>query len=223
MKKPLSGLYAISPELTDSVALTAKVEAALRGGAQAVQYRAKSLPDYLRYSQASEIAKVCASRNALFIVNDSVELARQTNADGVHLGKHDMDVTTAREALGHGKIIGVSCYDDLARARNAVSQGADYIAFGSFFPSTTKPGASRVSRETLQKASAEFKLPLVAIGGINEDNARSLISAGANAIAVLGALFNADDIEQQARRYTRLFLTPAMQENKNEIQKPTSI
>jgi thiamine-phosphate pyrophosphorylase len=213
-KTPVSGLYAISPELTDSVVLTAKVEAALRGGAQAVQYRAKSLPDDLRRLQATQIARLCRSSNSLFIVNDSVDLALRTGADGVHLGKHDMDVTVAREALGHGKIIGVSCYDDLARARNAVSQGADYIAFGSFFPSSTKPGATPARSETLKKASVEFDLPIVAIGGINEDNASPLIAAGASAIAVLGALFNADNIEQQARRFARMFHRPLSQSNK---------
>jgi thiamine-phosphate pyrophosphorylase len=205
MNKPVSGLYAITPELTDSVALLGKVDAALRGGAHVVQYRTKSVRDSLRRSQASEIAHLCRMRNALFIVNDSIELAREVDADGVHLGKDDRDVSVARAELGAGKLIGVSCYNDMARARNAASQGADYVAFGSFFPSTTKPLALRADPELLRIAASEIGLPVVAIGGINEDNAPALIAAGASAVAVLSALFDAPDVEEQAHRFARLF------------------
>lgn len=205
MSKRVSGLYAITPELTDSVALLDKVGAALRGGAHVVQYRAKSVPDSLRRSQARELAHLCRTRNALFIVNDSIDLARHVDADGVHLGKDDGTVSVARAELGAEKLIGVSCYNDMARARNAASQGADYVAFGSFFSSTTKPLALRADPELLRIAVAEIGLPVVAIGGINEDNAASLISAGASAIAVLSALFDVPDVEGQARRLARLF------------------
>ena len=208
MSKQVSGLYAVTPELADTVALTGKVGAALHGGARVIQYRSKSIDDSMRRSQAREIARLCRSTNAVFIVNDSLELAREVDADGVHLGKDDGDVVAARAVLGPGKLIGVSCYNEIARARAAQSQGADYVAFGSFFPSATKPLAARVGMELLQMAASELALPIVAIGGINEDNAAGLISAGADAVAVVSALFDAPDIEAQARRIARLFQIP---------------
>ena len=208
MNKPVSGLYAVTPELTDSVALVSKVEAALRGGAGVIQYRSKSTESSLRHSQAREIARLCRIWSALFIVNDSVELAREVDADGVHLGKNDGEVGAARAVLGAGKLIGVSCYNEMIRARGAMSQGADYVAFGSFFPSATKPLALRAGTELLRIAASEIALPIVAIGGVNEHNAAGLIAAGADAVAVVGALFDALDIEAQARRFARLFQMP---------------
>jgi thiamine-phosphate pyrophosphorylase len=208
MNKPVSGLYAVTPELTDSIALVSKVDAALRGGARVIQYRSKSIEDSLRRSQAGDIARLCRIWNALFIVNDSVELAREVDADGVHLGKDDGDVVLARAVLGPGKLIGVSCYNEMARARAAASKGADYVAFGSFFPSTTKPLALRAGTELLRIAASEIELPVVAIGGINEDNAAGLIAAGADAVAVVSALFDALDVEAQARRLAHLFQIP---------------
>jgi thiamine-phosphate pyrophosphorylase len=208
MNKPVSGLYAITPEATDSIGLFEKVNAALRGGAQVVQYRAKFIPESLRLAQAEEIAGFCRSHNALFIVNDSIALARAVHADGIHIGQSDADVSLARDALGPGTLIGVSCYNDMTRARNAVSQGADYVAFGSFYASNTKPEALRASLGLLQVAAAQLSLPIVAIGGVNADNAQELISAGADAIAVLAALFDAPDIEAQAQRFVRLFQHP---------------
>ena len=208
MSKRVNGLYAVTPESADSIALIGKVDAALRGGAHVVQYRSKSAEDSLRHAQAAHIAHLCRSHNALFIVNDSVELARAVGADGVHLGKDDGDVVAARAVLGHGKLIGVSCYDDIVRARAAQFQGADYVAFGSFFPSATKPMARRAGLDLLRIAALEISLPVVAIGGISEDNAAALIAAGADAIAVVSTLFDAPDVETQARRFARLFSIP---------------
>ena len=208
MNQPVSGLYAVTPELTDTIALVGKVDAALRGGARVIQYRSKAIEDSFRRSQADEIARLCRIWNALFIVNDSVELAREVDADGVHLGKNDEDVAVARAVLGPGKLIGVSCYNEMVRARAAVSQGADYVVFGSFFPSATKPLALRAGTELLRMAASEIVLPVVAIGGINEDNAAGLIAAGADAVAVVSALFEAPDVEAQARHFARLFEIP---------------
>ena len=208
MNKPVSGLYAITPELADTIALAGKVEAALRGGARVIQYRSKLTKVALRRAQAAEIARLCRTWNALFIVNDSVELAREVDADGVHLGKDDGDFGVARAMLGRGKLIGVSCYNELGRARAAVSRGADYVAFGSYFPSATKPLAPRADTELLRIAASEIALPVIAIGGINVDNAAQLIAAGADAVAVVSALFDAPDIEAQARLFARLFEIP---------------
>ena len=205
MNKPISGLYAVTPEMTDSIALISKVDAALRGGARVIQYRSKAIAESLRRTQAGELARLCRTWNALFIVNDDVALAREVDADGVHLGKDDGGVLAARSMLGPGKLIGVSCYNEIRRAREAQSQGADYVAFGSFFSSSTKPDAIPTGAELLQIATLEIRLPVVAIGGINENNAAVLIAAGADAVAVVSALFDAIDVEAQARRFARLF------------------
>ncbi len=204
MRKTVSGLYAVTPDLADSVLLTSKVEAALRGGARVVQYRNKVADERLRHEQALQIARLCRDAGACFIVNDGVELARAVAADGVHLGKEDNGVGAARARLGPGKLIGVSCYNELWRAREAVGQGADYVAFGSFFPSSTKPGAVTARRDLL-RAAKKFALPIVAIGGITLDNAAGLIEAGADAVAVVSAVFDAPDVEIAARRIARLF------------------
>ena len=207
MDNPISGLYAVTPDLTDTDLLLEKVDAALRGGARVVQYRSKSSNDVLRRRQAGAIAGLCRRRQALFIVNDSVRLARETSADGVHLGRDDGTVAQARNMLGVGKIIGVSCYNKIELAHTAVAQGADYVAFGSFFSSDTKPAAVRADVQLLRAAAAGIALPVVAIGGINLDNAAELIAAGADAVAVVGALFDAQDVETQALRFVELFQT----------------
>jgi thiamine-phosphate pyrophosphorylase len=197
-------LYAVTPGLADPDLLEDKVDAALRGGARVVQYRNKGASEQLRQEQAVRIARLCRDAGACFIVNDNIELARKVAADGVHLGKDDEGVGAARALLGPGKLIGVSCYNELWRARDAVAQGADYIAFGSFFPSPTKPGAVTAARDLL-RAAKEFSLPIVAIGGITPDNAAGLIEAGADAVAVLSAVFDAPDVERAARRIAALF------------------
>ena len=204
MRKTVSGLYAITPGLADSALLTGKVEAALRGGARVVQYRNKAADERLRHEQALQIARLCRDAGACFIVNDSIELAHDVAADGVHLGKDDDGVGAARALLGPGKLIGVSCYNQLWRARDAVAQGADYVAFGSFFRSSTKPGAVTARRDLL-RAAKKFALPIVAIGGITLDNAAGLIEAGADAVAVVSAVFDAPDVEIAARRFAGLF------------------
>jgi thiamine-phosphate pyrophosphorylase len=204
MRKTISGLYAVTPGLADPELLAGKVDAALRGGARVVQYRNKDAGEQLRQEQAVRIARLCRDAGACFIVNDHIELARKVAADGVHLGKDDEGVGAARALLGPGKLIGVSCYNELWRARDAVAQGADYIAFGSFFPSPTKPGAVTAARDLL-RAAKEFSLPIVAIGGITPDNAAGLIEAGADAVAVLSAVFDAPDVERAARRIAGLF------------------
>lgn len=208
MNKQVSGLYAVTPELPDTAALSRMVGAALRGGARVIQYRNKSIDHSLRRLQAREIARLCRVSGALFIVNDSPELAREVDADGVHLGRDDGGVTAARAVMGPEKLVGVSCYNEIAHARAAQLQGADYVAFGSFFPSATKPLAVRAGVELLQMAASEIALPVVAIGGIDEDNAPVLIAAGANAVAVISALFDAPDVEAQARRFAHLFQIP---------------
>ena len=205
MTGTISGLYAITPVCADTDELVRQVAAAVRGGARIVQYRNKSATASLKLSQASRLAVVCAEAGARMVVNDDPALARAAGADGVHLGRNDAPLAEARELLGPGKLIGVSCYNDIGRAREAVAQGADYIAFGSFFPSSTKPDAVRAAPELLRQAKREFATPVVAIGGIDEDNAAALVDAGADSVAVISALFGVADIEAAARRVSALF------------------
>jgi thiamine-phosphate pyrophosphorylase len=200
----LRGLYAISPELTDTARLVAQVEESLAGGARLVQYRAKDAAPDLALEQARRLAAACRASGAALIVNDSVELAIAADADGVHLGRDDMDIQKARAALGR-RIIGASCYDDPLRALAARNSGADYVAIGSVFQSTTKPNAARASLENLSAAKRISGLPLVAIGGINIDNASLAIEAGADMVAVIHALFGAPDVRAAALSFTRLF------------------
>lgn len=192
-RQRLRGLYAVTPDDDDTARLVAQVEAALEGGARAIQYRNKRASEALRRVQADEIARACRRRGALFIVNDDVALARGTGADGVHIGEDDGDLTCARATVGDAAIIGVSCYDDLARARRAVAQGADYIAFGSFFASRVKPDARRAEVALIPAARA-FGVPVVAIGGITADNAPTLIAARIDAVAVISAVFAHNDL-----------------------------
>jgi thiamine-phosphate pyrophosphorylase len=187
--RQLRGLYAVTPDIVDIAELAAKVEAAIAGGAQIIQYRNKSAPPELKRKQAAMLARVCAGRGALFIVNDDVALAREVGAAGVHLGEDDGDIGRARERLGKDMLIGVSCYNDLARAKRLVAEGADYVAFGSFYPSPTKPDARR-AEPTLLRRARTLKVPVVAIGGIAAANARGLITAGADALAVLSDVFD---------------------------------
>jgi thiamine-phosphate pyrophosphorylase len=200
----LRGLYAISPEMKDTARLVARIEECLAGGVTLVQYRAKSATPALALEQARRIGEACRANGAALIVNDSVELAVAADADGVHLGRDDMDVVKARGAL-RGRIIGVSCYDEPLRARAAREAGADYVAIGSVFRSATKPDAVRASLENLTAAKEISRLPLVAIGGINLDNASLAIAAGADMVAVIEALFGAPDVRAAARSFMRLF------------------
>ena len=194
----LVGLYAVTPDLADTADLVARVEAALAGGAGAIQYRSKSANAALRSRQAEALARVTAKRGALFIVNDDAALCAAVGADGVHLGETDGSAAAARAIVGPERIIGISCYNDFALAEAAVAAGADYVAFGSFFPSSVKPGARRADVALLARAGM-LGVPVVAIGGITAENAGSLERAGAQAVAVISAVFDPPDVAAAAR------------------------
>mgnify|MGYP001051795834 CR=1 FL=1 len=200
-----SGIYALSRETEHTVDLLRQVEAALAGGVAAVQYRDKSLDVARRHEQASELAALCRQYGVPLIVNDDLRLADLCDADGVHLGRDDGSLREARIILGKDKLIGASCYQSLDLARAAQDAGADYVAFGSFFPSPTKPDAGRASVDLLRAAAKEIRLPLVAIGGITLANAATLLDAGADSLAVLSALFEAPDIRAAAHELNLLF------------------
>jgi len=201
----INGLYAITPDLDDSIQLSLQVEAALWGGVRLLQYRNKFGSHVLKCKQASELLKLCRRYNALLIINDDVNLCQSIDADGVHLGASDGEITTARKLLGINKIIGASCYNQLDLAKTAQSAGASYVAFGACFASSTKPAALHAPLSLLSQAKKELALPVVAIGGITLNNAQSVIDAGADAIAVINALFSSPDITNSAQQYTQLF------------------
>lgn len=205
-KSPIVGLYAIADtQYLDDARLLSAVGEAIAGGARVIQYRDKSHDLPARLAQAKKIAALCRQNGALFIVNDNVELAKQAAADGVHLGREDASLAQARAQLGPEAIIGVSCYNELARAVKAEAEGADYVAFGSFFPSRTKPQAVRAGLELLCEAKQKLHIPVVAIGGITPENGAHLLAAGADALAVIAGVFGQTDVRAAAERYTRLF------------------
>lgn len=182
-----------------------QIEAALRGGMRILQLRNKQTVTPLIQQQAQEMRCLCHEHGALFIVNDDISLALKVGADGVHLGRDDEKLLAAREALGKHAIIGVSCYNQLTLAQQAASQGADYVAFGRFFPSKTKPDAVQAESSLLEQARQNLNIPIVAIGGITADNGAQLIQHGADALAVINALFDVPDSEVAARQFATLF------------------
>lgn len=200
---PVRGLYAITREGYPSPAALAEVvTAAIRGGAAVVQYRAKSAGGE---AEAELLLAVCRAGGVPLIVNDDVALACRIGADGVHLGREDQGLREARAALGPDAIIGVSCYDSVEQALLAEAAGADYVAFGRFFPSATKPEAPRARLETLAETKCRLKIPIVAIGGITPENGGALLEAGADFLAVIEGVFGGDDPEASARRFRPLF------------------
>lgn len=205
MSKPRlkRGLYLITPDANAPSRLLTRVRPLLPFAA-CLQLRCKAMAGDALLETASLLRAECRNAGVPFIVNDDARLAAKVGANGVHLGEHDAGIAEARALLGDDAIIGASCYDDLQRARDAAIAGADYIAFGAFFPSTTKPNARGASPDLLRD-SATLGLPRVAIGGIAPDNARALVEAGADLIAAIGGVFDAPDPVAAARAYLSCF------------------
>ncbi len=221
MTTALSGFYAITSEALcrDAAGLRPGVEAALAGGARILQYRDKWTAPDRRPALARQLREACRQAGALFIVNDDIELAAACDADGVHLGRSDGSVASARRRLGDAAIVGVSCSGRVERAIEAQAEGASYAALGRFFVSTTKPDAPPAELDALRRARAALRIPLCAIGGITPDNAAPLIAAGADMIAAVEGVFgrNADAAAMRAAagRYAALF-------SASRLQSPTS-
>jgi thiamine-phosphate pyrophosphorylase len=205
MSNKLRGLYAITPEQPDGHRLLADVEAVLSGGCRLLQYRDKTSAMPERVRRAHALRALTRRFNAYLLINDDLALAALVHADGAHLGGTDGNLIAARAILGPGKILGASCYTDFAAAERATAAGADYIAFGAAYPSPTKPNAARAGRELFTRACAELPVASCAIGGITLDNAASLITAGADLLAVITDLFSAPDITARAAAYQQLF------------------
>lgn len=203
----LAGVYLLTPDsdARDFDAVLAVVRQALDAGVHAVQYRDKLCDPAQRLDRASRVAEVARAAGALLIINDSIDAAISSDADGVHLGRDDGDIANARIRLPH-RLIGVSCYNELERASAAISAGADAIAFGSMFESATKPAAVRAPLALLSDARAAWpQQRIIAIGGITADNIATVAAAGAHAAAVLGAVFGAERPAQAVRELIRRF------------------
>ncbi len=213
-ERPPRGLYLITPDEDDTGRLLDRVGRALAGAPTWLQYRNKRAGDALRREQARELLVLCRRHGVPLIVNDDWRLAAEIGADGAHVGLDDGDLATARAALGPRAILGASCYDRLPLAAAAAREGASYIAFGAFFPSSTKPLARRATPDLLA-ASAGLGLPRVAIGGITPDNARLVIEAGADLVAVIAGVFDHADPAAAVRAYRRCFDPHVFQETRD--------
>jgi len=204
----IKGLYAITDtaNLSSEIMLT-RTEEILRAGANLLQYRNKQADENTRIAEAEQLRELCRQYSVPLIINDDIALAVQTGADGVHLGKADSTIADARERLGDKAMIGCSCYNDLDRAQQASTSGADYIAFGAFFPSPTKPEAAQATPDIIQTAKQKFDLPVVAIGGITPENGQALIDAGADMLAVISGIYASDDPFNITKQYINMFKT----------------
>jgi len=200
----VEGLYLITPDEADTARLLARTAPLLAAGATWLQYRNKAAGDALRQQQATALQALCSESGVPLIVNDDVRLAREVGAAGVHLGEDDGDIAAARGLLGARAIIGSSCYDRLDLAEAAVAAGADYVAFGAFFPSRSKTVTRQATVELLSQAAC-LGVPRVAIGGITPDNARRLVEAGAELVAVISGVYDAADPVAAVHAYLQCF------------------
>jgi len=192
MSNRLEGLYAITDEvLTPDETVVQQIKTALEAGVRIVQYRNKHANDEQIKTVCIQLQDLCTKHNALFIIDDRPQLAQQIKADGLHIGKNDMNIKEAREVFPSG-IIGVSCYGSIRLAKEAEEEGADYVAFGSFFPSPTKPHSGVISMNVLEKARNALTIPICAIGGINTSNIHEVSAKRPHMISVVSAVFHGD-------------------------------
>lgn len=201
----LRGLYLVTPDWTDTPRLVAAVAAALGGRPALLQYRNKLADAATRRDQAGRLLALCRSAGVPLIINDSLELALEMDADGLHIGADDGDPAAARAALGPARLLGVSCYADLSRGKAARAAGANYVAFGALFPSPTKPQAVRAPLELLGRARSELDCPVAGIGGITLANAPVAVAAGADLLAAVSDVFSAPDPGARSAAYRGIF------------------
>jgi len=202
----LKGLYVITDDALSGASLLEHVQQALDGGARLVQYRNKDDNPAVHEHTARAVLELCREQRVPLLVNDDVELALQIGADGVHLGQSDTALVEARQRLGNGAIIGVTCHASIGLAIQAQENGASYVAFGRFFPSRTKPEAPPADPALLGEAQQQLTVPVCAIGGITPENADQLLEAGADLVAVIHGVFGQPDVQNAAKRYKKLFV-----------------
>ena len=189
--KKISGIYAITPnKILD---LNAIEQAIIAHKISVLQYRHKTTDVSIKLNEAKQLQQLCLRHNTLFIINDDINLAQKIKADGVHLGKDDTSIKVARAQLGSDAIIGVSCYNDTKLAKIAQDKGANYVAFGALFPSSTKPNAPHCPLDIIMQAKQALAIPIVGIGGVDFDNQQQALDAGCDAVAMINALFQSTD------------------------------
>lgn len=188
INKKIAGIYAITPETPLDLSLVERL--IIRHKISILQYRSKITTQITQFNQALQLRNLCLQYHTLFIVNNDINLAQKVMADGVHLGQFDGTINKARNYLGKNALIGVSCYDDLKLAEIAEKEGADYVAFGSLFPSKTKPNAPHCPLKVIVSAKKQLHKPIVGIGGINFNNQQQAFAAGCDAVAMISALFD---------------------------------
>lgn len=210
---PMQGLYLVTPDWTDTARLLAATAAALQNGAALVQYRNKTASADLRLAQATALLALCRGYQCPLIINDHMDLCQRLDADGVHVGGRDASVAEARQQLGPHKIVGASSYGDLQRARDAHAQGASYLAFGGFYPSTKKHYDFRTDPAIVSAAANSIPLPLVVIGGMTRERAAPLIERGAHMAAAISAIYDAADPGAAAAEMAALFPVPTPNNN----------
>lgn len=201
----MRGLYLVTPNWDDTERLLAVTDAALSAGAALVQYRHKDASPELRRQQATALLALCRRHGRPLLINDHLALCHEIDADGVHLGHTDQGVEQARALLGRDKIVGASCYGELALARAARDAGASYIAFGGFYPSPVKKYSFVTPPEMLDQARAEFTLPIVVIGGMTPANAAPLVARGVDMVAAITSVYGARDPGEAAHAFGALF------------------
>jgi thiamine-phosphate pyrophosphorylase len=205
-KMSLSGLYVITDEnLIPEHQLLQQIKTVVSHGAKIVQYRAKSTPNSAQLRQAKQLSEYCHDAGALFLINDNLDLAIASNADGVHLGQNDTAITVARQTLGPQAIIGITCHQSIELALLAEHNSANYVAFGRFYPSRTKPSATKAEISVLIEARKKLTVPIVAIGGITPDNGKPLISAGADMLAAIQSVFGSPTPDKVCETFQTLF------------------
>lgn len=201
----MRGLYLVTPNWDDTERLIAVTDAALGAGAALVQYRHKEAVPDLRHEQATALLALCRRHGRPLVINDHIDLCQAIDADGVHLGHTDGGVREARTLLGKDKIVGASCYGELALARAAVEAGASYVAFGGFYPSAVKKYTFVTPPELLDQARAEFSVPIVIIGGMTPANAAPLVARGIDLVAAITSVYGARAPAEAARAFGALF------------------
>lgn len=206
MTHTLRGLYAVTPNLDNTEQLIEQTRRILQGGAKILQYRHKTASPALRLQQASALTRLAHEFKVPLIINDHVDLFEATDADGLHIGGDDGDVAQLRRHLGKNKILGVSCYGELERAQHASQHGADYVAFGGFYPSLVKQYPVTTTHDIISRAKAQISQPIVVIGGMTPDNAAPLVTQGADMVAVVSGLYSTLDPGAAAHRFALLFI-----------------
>jgi thiamine-phosphate pyrophosphorylase len=201
----LQGLYLVTPDWDDTGSLLAVTGKALEAGAALVQYRNKTAVPELRREQAAALLALCRRHGRQLVINDHLDLCRELDADGVHLGGADAPVAAARAALGPDKIVGASCYGQLALAHAAQDAGASYVAFGGFYPSKVKVYVASTPLHIVAQARTALRLPVVVIGGMTAANARPLVGLGTHMVAAISSVYLAADPFAAARAFVDLF------------------